>query len=162
MKFRTAKWAVNHYRKTKMIRPEPPFARTTCGCSECVACCRRYPGHLIPGDLERIAEHLNLGVESAKTFFWASRGATVVYHGQLRRIGTITPRYSEDRGACVFLTDDGKCRIHAVAPFGCAYADTHMSMSTWQERGAWALKEIMHSAEYTEQRATLTKATCGI
>jgi Fe-S-cluster containining protein len=138
----------------------PPFDRTTCDCSECVACCHRYPGHLIPSDLERIAEYLNLSVESAKSFFWASRGAKVLHNGIIKHIGTITPKFDQQRQACIFLTEDNRCRIHEVAPFGCAYADTHMSLAVWRHRGTWALQQIMESKEYAEQRSAMPPATC--
>lgn len=42
-------------------------------------------------------------------------------------IGSITPR--SQGGRCVFLDEQDRCRIHAVAPFGCAYYDTHMDVA---------------------------------
>jgi Fe-S-cluster containining protein len=88
-----------------------PFERTTCACAGCVACCKRQPGYLIPGDAERIAAFLNEPIEK---FLWASPGALVKQGVRAFRIGTITPRLV--KGKCVFLTEDDKCRIHPVAP----------------------------------------------
>ena len=130
--------------------------RTECACAACTQCCRDYPGHLIPGDLERIADFMSMRLEEAQKFFWASRGALVMdtRTGVVRRIGTITPRYDRRKKRCVFLDDQSRCLIHAVAPFGCAYADTHMTDAMWQERGMWALTLIDDPA-YKAQRAEL-------
>ena len=80
-----------------------PFSRTHCACPECQACCRRQPGPLVPGDLERIAAHLQLPVRVAALKFWASPGGVVANRatGEQVRVGTITPRMRE--GRCVFL-----------------------------------------------------------
>lgn len=120
-----------------MNRPEPPFARTTCACKDCVDCCKRQPGPLMPGDFERIAEYLHETPEQARRHFFASGGALVMNTdtGRQYRIGSITPRHV--KGRCVFLDAEDRCTIHPVAPYGCAYFDTHMSAAEGQKRGAW-------------------------
>lgn len=134
--------------------PELPFSRTVCGCTQCVDCCKRQPGPLIPGDYERITAYL--GVD-AKQFLVASKGATVLTgDGVLRKIGTITPKY--EHGKCVFLTDDNQCLIHPVAPAGCAYFDTHMYAQEGQKRGAWLIKLQLHPS-YQALRSTLPFST---
>lgn len=117
------------------------FVRTTCACSECVACCKRQPGPLAPGEFERIAEFLGEDRETAKRHFCASPGALVMdtSTGRQFRIGTITPRMERKR--CVFLDEQDRCRIHAVAPFGCAMFDTHMSAAEGRRRGSWLAAE---------------------
>ncbi len=107
--------------------------RTTCGCPECVACCKRKPGPLIGGDFERIADYLGELPERAKEHFTASRGSLIAYKGELHRIGTITPKQKDD-GSCVFLDENDRCKIHPVAPFGCAYFDTHMDFEEANRR----------------------------
>jgi Fe-S-cluster containining protein len=135
-----------------------PFSRTTCACAECVACCKRQPGPLAPGDLERIAEHRGETVEVAKAHFWASGGALVQDQttGRQFRIGSITPRLV--RGRCVFLDADDRCSIHSVAPFGCAYFDTHMTAAEGQRRGAWLARRQLDD-DYQELRRQLPFAT---
>jgi Fe-S-cluster containining protein len=137
----------------------PPFERTTCACAECTQCCRDQPGYLRPGDLERIAAHRGETVAEASRFFWSSEGALVMnlQTGRQFRIRTITPR--RERGKCVFLDDQGRCTVHAVAPFGCAYFDTHMSGREGQTRSSWALREVQHDDAYHELRKTLIVAT---
>jgi len=140
-----------------------PFVRTTCDCKTCVRCCKDQPGPLIPGDFERIAEHLGETPEEAKEHFWASPGALVKDSatGQVIRVGTITPkRVKTERGRrCVFLDENDRCRVHGVAPFGCAYFDTHMSNETAHKRGIWAVLRQMNDAAYQALRNALPYAT---
>lgn len=130
------------------------FERTRCGCFECVSCCKRQPGPLVPGDLERIAAHLGETVEQAKAHFVASAGSLVAERntGRVIRIGSITPR--SDGGRCVFLDGQDLCRVHPVAPFGCAYFDMHMDMATALPRALWQARE-MADPGYQALRASL-------
>jgi Fe-S-cluster containining protein len=134
------------------------FKRTVCACEECTRCCLRQPGPLAPNDFERIAAFLGEDRETAKEHFWASPGAIVQLHsGETVRVGTITPRYR--KGRCVFLDENNRCKIHPVAPFGCAYFDTHMSNAAAQARGSWLAHEQMTDAEYKKLRSELPYAT---
>lgn len=132
------------------------FTRTACDCTECVACCQRYPGPLAPGDYERIREHL--GGQDIDHKLWASPGAIVMdtRSGQVGRVGTITPRMKD--GRCVFLDKDNRCSIHAVAPFGCAYFDTHMTKEEADPRSRWLAVETNNDRDYKRIRARLKKA----
>jgi len=136
----------------------PPFVRTTCACADCVQCCRDQPGSLAPGDLERIAAYLAQPLRIVALKFWASPGALVANSrtGQTFRIGTITPK--RVRGRCVFLDDVGRCTIHAVAPFGCAYVDTHMDAEEGHRRAMWLVRQQSDPA-YQSLRRTLDPAT---
>jgi Fe-S-cluster containining protein len=113
----------------------PPFAKTECSCSACVACCKRQPGPLAPGDFETIQGFLGITFEQMKKLFWRSPGALVQQAGRRFWIGTITPQRSA--GKCVFLDANERCRIHAVKPAGCAYFDTHMVGRDAQDRSQW-------------------------
>jgi hypothetical protein len=86
--------------------------------------------------MEKIAAHLNQPLVEVKQLFWASPGAVVMDTQTNRQfqLGTITPRYDRRKKACVFLSDAGACTIHPVAPFGCAYFDTHQSRYEGQRR----------------------------
>lgn len=134
------------------------FTRTTCACAACVQCCKDQPGPLAPGDLERIAAHLGETPEQAKAHFWASPGAVVLdlRTGRQARIGSITPR--RENGRCVFLDAHDRCRVHAVAPAGCAYFDTHMSAVEGQRRGA-VIVTLQQAPDYQALRSTLPLAT---
>jgi Fe-S-cluster containining protein len=141
------------------MNERPPFERTTCACSDCAKCCKQQPGYLIPSDLERIAEHLG---EPVGPWLVASPGALVgrMVQGQLQtfRIGSIVPRTVDGGSRCVFLTEDDKCAIHPVAPFGCAFFDTHQTDEQWQEKSSWGVHQML-DAGYQSIRAILARAT---
>ena len=131
--------------------------RTECACTQCQQCCREQPGHLLPGEMETIADHLQQPLVEVKKLFWASGGAVVMNNatGRQFRIGTITPRYDRRKKRCVFMTDDGLCSIHAVAPFGCAYFDTHQSADYGRSLSTWGMQQIQKSSEYKTLRDSL-------
>lgn len=127
--------------------------RTVCDCVACASHCRTQPGMLAVGDLQRIAKRL--GTDAAGKFV-PSRGALarVASTGELVRIPTITPARKPD-GSCVFLTPEGRCSIHDIAPAGCAYFDSHMLDSEANRRSSIIHNEIARSSEYAMQRASL-------
>jgi Fe-S-cluster containining protein len=135
---------------------EHNFERTKCACAGCKACCKRQPGPLAAGDLERIQNHLGLADDEVGEWFWASPGALVKdQDGRVTRIGSITPQRRQ--GKCVFLDDQERCTIHEVAPFGCAMFDTHMSNVTAMPRSVWLARSQLDPT-YQQQRAKLPYA----
>lgn len=130
-----------------------PFERTVCACADCQSCCRRQPGYLIPGDVDRLVAATG---RPAKEFLVASPGAVVMNLETRvqRRIGTITPKFHG--GKCVLLDDNGRCTVHAVAPFGCAFFDTHMKIHEGQQRSRWGLEQIVKNQEYKTIRSKLS------
>jgi Fe-S-cluster containining protein len=133
------------------------FNRTTCACQQCTKCCKRQPGALAAGDLERIARHLQISPAEAEKYFWASPGALVrdTSTGRVHRIGSVTPQMR--RGRCVFLDDNDRCSIHPVAPFGCSMFDTHMSPATAHPRSVF-LAQTHLDEEYQALRRRLPYA----
>jgi hypothetical protein len=104
-----------------------PFARTVCSCRHCSICCEHLPGALAPSDLPVIAAHLNYPDPDtfARDCLLASDGATIAMRdGRVISLPTLVPK-SRPGGACTFYKD-GRCTIHGVSPFGCAYIDAHM------------------------------------
>jgi hypothetical protein len=113
----------------------------------------------VRGDLERIAAYLQMSVEEcAKKYFAASPGSLVKDSrtGRTMRIGSICPKMHKSR--CVFLNENDQCSIHAVAPFGCAYFDTHMPPSIAHPRSVYMACSSA-SPEYQAQRNDLDYAT---
>lgn len=143
-----------------LVRPPVEFERTSCTCTGCTRYCHEVPGYLLPSDLFRIADHLVATGRITETkqvmdHLRASKGA-VVGRGEKRwRIGTITPRM--ENGRCVFLTEDDRCSIHAVSPFGCSYFSSHDDRAEADIRSLWGLSLIAQTPAYEEARQTLIK-----
>lgn len=124
------------------IRDE--FQRTECGCEKCVTCCRHMPAQLAPGDVDLIHE-LVAPDATREEFLLENFHASPGYRAmRLRGFGSGTPVVEEVRvptivpqlreHGCVFLDDEGRCSVHAVAPWGCAYFDVHMDADIADER----------------------------
>jgi Fe-S-cluster containining protein len=140
--------------------PPPEFERSVCACGPCTAFCFTKPGYLIPSDLFRIADHLIAAGRIERTgdvfaYLRASKGAVVgdSKTGQRWRVGTITPKL--ENGRCVFLTDDDRCSIHAVSPFGCAYFSTHDDQRQGDIKSMWGIRLIMQTPAYEVARQKL-------
>jgi Fe-S-cluster containining protein len=95
-------------------------------CDQCVSACLVKPGWFLPGEAERVAEHLGLTLEELfetklAVDWWEDTGEGDIFllspaiHGELP--GTEFP--ATPNGKCVFLTEDGKCSIHEVKPHEC-------------------------------------------
>jgi hypothetical protein len=54
--------------------------------------------------------------------------------------GCVPARKAES--GCIFLTADGRCGIHAVAPFGCAYFDHYQIRSEADRRSLRGLEAV--------------------
>src|SRR5262249_59688234 len=70
----------------------------------------------------------------------ASHGAIVIANGPYRTIPTLVPARKPD-GSCRFLKN-GRCEIHAEAPYGCAYVSTEQSREESDAISARGLQEI--------------------
>jgi len=126
------------------------FERTKCDCLKCQAGCKHKPGMLIPEDLRPLAAHLldkPVGEVSDKEIITAvaevceaSDGALVQAGARRFRIPTIVPRLT--KSGCIFF-EDGKCKIHEVAPFGCSHVDLHMGRKDGDARSYKAHEQIM-------------------
>ena len=138
----------------------PPFDPTTCACKADRNLCKRQPGHLLPGQLQKIADYLGKSLKRTKKLFWNSPGMILENpkDKSLTRIRTITPVFR--KGRCIFLDKRERCKIHPVAPFGCRYFDVHMDYEEGQKRSHWGLDQILGSAEeYQRERDSLEQAT---
>lgn len=131
-----------------MHRTEFNAYRTDCDCEDCTLPCKHKSGFLIPSDLKRISDALNSAssniAEFANEHLEASPGAVVLHQGHLKSIPTLVPRRRAD-GSCHWLTEDNKCSIHEVAPFGCAFFDSHMDLEEGKKLSAKGLVQIAQS-----------------
>lgn len=106
--------------------PDELFIRRVCACRKCTIPCETMPGNLIPSDLPKIAAYLGNTIPEMEPLLLASPGVVVKTDDTIHRFGTLIPATKPD-GSCIFLTEDKRCAIHKVAPFGCAYFDMHMN-----------------------------------
>jgi Fe-S-cluster containining protein len=128
-------------------RTEFGFSRTQCDCHECTLNCHRLPGYLVPADLERIHRHTAPDQDLrvwAREWLLASPGALVMSGHRPYRILTLVPARRPD-GACIFLTADNRCSVHAVSPFGCAFFDSHMSHAECDRRSKRGLQAVLEA-----------------
>jgi hypothetical protein len=125
-----------------MERFEFGFARTTCACEVCINNCRNMPGFLLPDDLERIIPPFVDSFKWAESNLLASPGALVMNTGTGRqfRVGTLVPAVKAT-GDCIHLTADGRCGIHEIAPFGCAFFDCGPERDNLSHKGILAVQE---------------------
>lgn len=106
-------------------------------------------------DVDRIAAFLSLSREDVSVFLQPSPGSLLLLGTELLQVGSVTPTRKAD-GSCVFLDEHARCRIHAVAPFGCAMFDTHMHHADSDERSLF-LARMMMSPEYVAFRSSLAR-----
>jgi len=134
------------------MRTEFGIERTIAGGAYEQINCKYIPGYLIPADLERIAK--SMGFEDVKTwamqYLLASPGATVARRlpsGRMHefQIRTLVPARNPHEH-CIHY-ENGLCKIHEVAPFGCAFFDTTISMQESNRRSSMGLQEIMKDWE---------------
>lgn len=128
-------------------RTEFGFPRTVCDCKECTLYCRYIPGYLIPADLDRIHQYLAPDEDLyawARRYLLASPGAKVAQRGGIFRIRTLVPA-RQARGACTLLTVENRCAIHAVAPYGCGFFDSHMTPSEADRRSLRGLHAVLEA-----------------
>lgn len=150
-------WKTRELNSVLPILPE----RTVCECEACRKGCYEGPGYLIPTDLT--AYKTRFGLDTAeKRLAWAeehllaSPGAVVVKGGVMFRIPTLVParQNGEQRTPCHFLTDGGRCSIHAVSPFGCRAYDSHMPASVGSDRSQIGMQLVLddwkRAGEYSQ------------
>jgi hypothetical protein len=112
-------------------REEWGFARTVCGCSFCAVGCHQRPGCLVPADLDRLCP------PGCDAFTWAEEHLRA-------RVGESYPVLVPARrpeGPCHWLYE-GRCAVHAQAPYGCAFFDAHMSEAEVERRYAAAAEAL--------------------
>jgi hypothetical protein len=108
------------------LRQVHGFRRTVCGCLLCQAPCRHVPGSLDLADLTGLCP------PGQDLFTWAEEHLRAVVD---KGYPTLVPARGID-GACHWLFE-GRCAVHAAAPYSCAFFDAHMSEEEI-ERRSWA------------------------
>jgi len=119
------KWTAQQITGMMMEKPK----RTKCGCEKCRHGCVVLPAYLIPADLLGYMEktggphdnpdNLYLLHDWAEKNLVASEGTLIEVEGERMRVPTLVPSSKED-GSCIHYVD-GRCKVHANSPAGCAY-----------------------------------------
>jgi hypothetical protein len=107
------------------------FRRTTCGCAACAAFCRHLPGALDPSDLVRLCP------PGQDLLAWAEQHLRA-------QVGRPVPSLVPARdvtGHCHWFFD-GRCAVHADAPYGCAFFDSHLPHEEVDRRAAATARAI--------------------
>ena len=114
-----------------VVREAFGFRRTVCGCEFCAAYCRHLPGALDPADLPRLCP------PGQDVFAWAERHLRAL---EDKPYPTLVPARRPD-GPCHWYFE-GRCAVHADAPYGCAFFDSHMSADEVSRRVAATVEAI--------------------
>lgn len=105
-----------------MLRVLAKHERSVCACDKCKDFCRTTPGCVAPSDVDRIAEHLGLPWANEDFFennFEATTDGPSFTDDPNDRFPAIRPK-RKPNGECIFLSSEGKCTIHPVAPYECS------------------------------------------
>lgn len=108
-----------------IAKPNVIGSRLSCDCQSCHSACKNKPGWFLPGEAEKVADYLKIPLQQLFDDYlavdWYSDDKGVDYYPISPAVvgnetGAMFPY--KPSGTCVFL-DNGKCKIHAVAPFEC-------------------------------------------
>ena len=115
----------NIRRELPLLREQFGFRRTVCGCDLCRAPCRHMPGSLDIGDLPRLCP------AGQNVLVWAEEHLRALTD---KPFPTLVPA-RQTNGHCHWLYE-GKCAVHEVSPYGCAFFDSHMDGAEVKHRSA--------------------------
>lgn len=116
-------------------REEHGFLRTACACELCKVHCRHLPGALDPSDLSRLCP------PDQDPFPWAEQHLRALTD---KPYPTLVP-VRQPNGHCHWYFD-GRCAVHDVAPYGCAFFDPHMAEGEVRRRVAATAAAIRQDA----------------
>jgi len=97
-----------------------------CSCQSCQSACTQKPGWFLPGEIEKVSEHLKIPVQELfdnhlGVDWWESENQEKSIFVLSPAIRNMTPGEEfpgNPIGECVFF-ENGKCNIHPVKPFEC-------------------------------------------
>lgn len=98
-----------------------------CKCESCKGACANKPGWFLPGEAEKLADHLGVSFEEVfntkLSVDWYEGGTSFDHDVYVLSPNVLGGRPGEEfganpRGICVFFVN-GECSIHAVKPFEC-------------------------------------------
>jgi Fe-S-cluster containining protein len=105
------------------VREQHGFQRTECGCAFCQAPCKHIPGSLDVADLGRLC------LAGQDVFAWAEEHLRALTD---KPCPTLVPA-RQANGHCHWFIN-GRCAVHEIAPYSCAFFDVHMSDAEAERR----------------------------
>lgn len=117
-------------------RSQHGFQRTVCDCEFCRAPCRHVPGSLDVADLDKLCP------QGQDIFAWAEQHLRAVID---KPYPTLVPARHEG-GACHWHYE-GRCLVHAHAPYSCAFFDMHMDAAEIARRSAATIASRQKDAD---------------
>jgi hypothetical protein len=137
-------------KELELVREEFGFKRTACACAFCQVHCRHMPGTLTPSDLARLCP------EGQDLLAWAEVHLRALTESPYPAL--VPARGGQ--GACHWFFE-GRCAVHARAPYGCAFFDSHMSDEEIARRVAATVEAIRQDAAAAGPYLRVWRHLCG-
>lgn len=135
------------------MRKEFRLLRTTCGCPKCQLWCEHQPGYLVPSDLDRLIPADQNAFDWAEEHLRASLGFRTIVGPMILCIPSLVPA-KQTNGHCHWYSE-GHCKVHDVAPYGCAFLDQHLTKQSAEKRNEAARESRGEAFENQELYAAL-------
>ena len=132
--------------------------RISCDCNKCKGACTVKPGWMLPGEAEKIAEHLGITLQELFDDFLLvdyylsyQKGHKYLLSPALKgkKPGDMTP--SNPMGVCIFFDEETEhCQIHEVAPYECQMYIHGQAKELTEARHQWIAQQWNHEVEYKQ------------
>ena len=132
------------------VREKHGFRRTKCACELCKVHCRHLPGALDPSDLARLCP------PDQELLPWAEQHLRASTD---RPYPLLVPA-RQHNGHCHWYFD-GRCAVHDVAPYSCAFFDAHMAAEEIHTRVAATTAAIRQDAAADGPYVRVWRHLCG-
>lgn len=95
----------------------------SCTCELCVNACCTKPGWFMPGEIEQVAEYLNISLQELfdtklGVDWWETGGDIFVIAPATKSMNPGEEYSADPRGECIFFENE-RCTIYSVRPFEC-------------------------------------------
>jgi len=125
-----------------------------CSCPKCQSACSYCPGWFLPGQVEKVAEHLNMTLKELFDKYlgvnwWEGEVPIFVLAPATTKMSAGSEYPGDPRGKCIFYKD-GKCEIHPVKPYECRKAIHGDTQEVVQERHRFISKK-WNKEQYRKQ-----------
>ena len=134
-----------------------------CSCDICKSACEHKPGWFMPGEVEKVAEHLGIPLQELfdtklGVDWWAADDNIFVLAPATTSMNTGEEYPANPKGQCIFY-ENGLCSIHTVKPFECrefihgdnGASERHKAVAkAWEDNQAQVVGLLGHEPESEE------------